>query len=176
MMTRRIITLAASALALSTFGIAPLTAQANAISAQVNANVTSLVAVTTGPDTIALGAIDPALGANQNFPLTIESNNPLGYTVAFTGANSTAGFALANITNTSAPKITYTINGDDETGSNNTSTVLYAYNVAGPNLAMSGSSSVTNHFTVTVAAATAGQQYEMGSYNDTLTYTVAAAS
>jgi spore coat protein U-like protein len=163
-MTRRIITLAASALAL-TFGIAPLTAQAdadyNTNSITVSASADNTVNV-TNVGNLNFSTFDPNVGVpSQDY----------SFDVAFNGSGYTAKFASANTSGTDFRML--------ETGAGKTATIPYTINQAGSGGASytSGSAggtltSVAPDFTFAIPVVSVLTTAPPGAYQDTLTLTV----
>jgi spore coat protein U-like protein len=171
-MTRKILTIAASALAFSAFAFAPLTAQATSNSTQVftsagtsiTGNALDSVDVTSVPTSLDFGNFDPESGSSKPFAFGVAFNGA-GYTVEFqssTGSTGTA-FELAN----GSSVIPYTITGNNS-GDN---TALYANNAAGAKL-----TDTSPAFTLAVTPATKSTLAAMpaGGYTDTLTVIVTA--
>jgi spore coat protein U-like protein len=166
-MTRRIIAIAASALALGTFGFAPLAVQAaseSATGAQTIAVTAEAVDAFTvsNPGTIAFGSFDPGAGANAAYTFNV-SNDGLGYTVAFSSFNQpTVGGSfelLSSVDHTT--KIPYTI-APATTGDTST----YLSGSAGQNL-----TALTPSFSLAIAPVSETLPLA-GAYTDTLTLTV----
>jgi hypothetical protein len=172
-MTRKILTIAASALAFSAFTFAPLTAQATSTSTPVftsggtviSANATDSVDVTNVPGTIDFGSFDPESGTTQDYYFNVAYNGA-GYNVEFESANGGTGtaFELKN----GSIKVPYTI-----TGTNSDNTATYANKAAGGTL-----TDPIPDFTLAVTPVTASTLASMpaGAYADTLTVVVTAVT
>jgi hypothetical protein len=162
-MTRRIITLAASALAL-TFGVAPLTVQALGSPTSLSATVPS-VATVSGPSTLNIdSALAPELGsAGNELDLTVDTN--MSYKLTFSGSYGTdsTGFGMAQTSGTGT--ITYTVtgkNGEDD---------VYTSGTAGNDLAASVSAP---KFTIAIPSVLTNKLTPAGSYSGSLAYTITA--
>jgi hypothetical protein len=167
-MTRKILTIAASAFAFSAF--APLTAQAtsghvftNSGSAtSILANATDSVDVTGITPTVDFSNFDPESGAVGSYTFAVAFNGP-SYTVEFASANAIGNaFELMNGTK----NIPYTIAGTDTDNS-----VAYVSGTPGDPIA-----DANPLFSLVVPGLTAAQlkNAPAGAYSDTLTLTVTA--
>jgi hypothetical protein len=175
-MTRKITLLVASALALGTFGLAPLAAQAawtsNTGSAEVSTSINEVFQVSFSP--VVLPAFDPANATSKDFSLAVTSNfdggvgSGAGYTVSFATANvggSTYNMVSAADSSTLMP---YTIKSDTLEDS------------AAPDAYTPGNHGATLKdaapgFTVKVATSATDYTKPSGAYSDTLTATVTPA-
>jgi hypothetical protein len=172
-MARRIITLAASALALGTFGIAPLAAQAGA-PASVNSAVTVQTEVNetlsvTDSGTVDLGSFTPDASTKPtaaSLTLTINTNVP-AYQVKFSDGNT--GFKMSS--SGSASTLAYKITPDNTTLDTTSSYVedTYGSSIANTLLEM------TPKFDFALVTAPAAST-PTGEYSDSITYTVTATS
>ena len=167
-MTRRILTFAATAVAMGSLAVAPLVAQAasaptfTSAGTAITASATSSVDVTGVATSVPLGAFNPETGATADYTFNVAFNGT-GYNVAFTSANAVAGaFELLNGTAT----IPYTI-----TGASIDDTATYTSGAAGGTL-----NDASPDFKIVVPALLATQlkTAPAGSYADTLTFTVTA--
>jgi hypothetical protein len=174
-MTRRIITLAASALALSTFGVAPLIAQAaseaiyHGTGTTLSASVVNTVDVTNVPLSLALDGgtpFDPETGISAvDFTFDVAYNGS-GYQVLFGSTNHTgAAFELLNDTT----KIPYTVTGASVSNAD------YPYK-SGVDASTPTLTEASPDFKINVAGVTGTTLSNMkaGAYSDTLTVTVTA--